>query len=351
MADPKRDQKTEDPTPRRKKKNRSEGRVARSPDIGSSIALFGLYLVVRYLLPAMGRALGSFTRTLLATLSDSPDPDLLEMMIGPTLIAVLGPPVALSVVLAITAGVGQTRGVLSPKALKPKWSRLSPKQGIDKFKPKTMAFETLRVILKTALLIGVLWVPIEGIIARAPATRGVTDWIAFASNSIATVLLWAAALATVIAAIDYTFKRRKLTGETKMTRQEIRDESKDSEGDPQIRQARKERARELSRNRMIADVTTADVLLVNPIRFAVALKYVEDEGAPKVVARGAGKFAQRLRQEAYRNGVIVKQDIPLTRALYRRCRVGQFVPAELYEAVAVVLAAVYRRRALRRVAA
>ena len=186
------------------------------------------------------------------------------MMIGPTLIAVLGPPIAVSIVLAITAGVGQTRGVLSPKALKPKWSRLSPKQGIDKFKPKTMAFETLRVILKTALLIGVLWVPIESIVARAPATRGITEWMAFASSAIATVLLWSAALATVIAAIDYAYKRRKLTGETKMTRQEIRDESKDSEGDPMVRQARKERARELSRNRMIADVSTAGRIARQP---------------------------------------------------------------------------------------
>ena len=348
MADtPKKDQKTEDPTPRRKQKLRSEGKVARSPDIGSAIALGGLYLVFRFFLPAMGRTLAQFTTTLLSSLSSGPDRDLISSSLGPTLVTVLLPPIALAVILAIAAGLGQTRGVVSPKALKPRFNRLSPKQGIVKFKPATLGFESLRVILKTALLIAVLLIPIQGILGRAPSTSGITEWTEFARESISTILLYAAFLAAVIAAVDYTHKRRKMTKDSKMTRQEVRQESKESEGDPLIRRARKERARELSRNRMIADVSTADVLLVNPVRFAVALKYVESEGAPRVVARGGGKFAQRLRSEAYRNGVMVRQDPPLTRALYRRCRVGQFVPAELYEAVAIVLAAVYRRRAMR----
>ncbi len=344
---PKKDQKTEDPTPRRKKQLRSEGKVARSPDIGSAIALGGLYVVFRFFLPAMGQTLAEFTTKLLSSLGNGPDRELINTSLAPTVVTVLMPPIALAVILAIAAGVGQTRGVVSPKALKPKFNRLSPKQGIEKFKPSTMGFESLRVILKTALLIAVLWIPIQGIIGRTPSTRGISEWAKFASESIATVLLYAALLATVIAAIDYTHKRRKMTKDSKMTRQEVRDEAKESDGDPFIKRARKERARELSRNRMIADVSTADVLLVNPVRFAVALKYVEEEGAPRVVARGAGKFAQKLRAEAYRHGVMVRQDPPLTRALYRRCRVGQFVPAELYAAVAIVLAAVYRRRAMR----
>ena len=347
MADPKRDQKTEQPTPRRKKKLRSEGQIARSPDVGSAIALGGLYLTFRFLLPAMGNRLGAFTSSFLGSLASAPSRAVVGESIAPTIFAVLLPPIAVSVVLALVAGFGQTGGVISMKALKPKWNRLSPKQGIDKFKPSTMAFETIRVVLKTALLVAVLWLPVQGILGRAPAGRGLSDWVDFASASISTVLMWATILAAVIAAVDYGYKRRKHNRDTRMTKQEVRDESKDTEGDPLIRRARRERARELSRNRMISDVATADVLLVNPIRFAVALKYVEDEGAPRVVARGAGKFAQRLRQEAYRNGVMVKQDIPLTRALYRRTKVGQFVPAELYEAVAIVLAAVYRRRAMR----
>jgi flagellar biosynthetic protein FlhB len=347
MADPKKDQKTEAPTPRRKKQLRSEGRIARSPDIGSAIALGGLYVITRYLLPSMGRRLGDLSSSLLSTPGRLPTRDLLLDTIVPAALAVLLPPLGVALFLAIAAGVGQTRGVISPKALRPKWSRLSPKQGLDKFKPSTMAFETFRVILKTALLVAVLWIPVQGIIGRAPAGRNLGTWTRFIGNSINTVLMWSAILATIIAAVDYAQKFRKLSKESKMTRQELREEAKESDGDPIIKRARRERARELSRNRMIADVASADVLLINPIRFAVALKYVEAEGAPRVVARGAGTFAQQLRREAYRHGVTVKQDIPLTRALYRRCKVGQFVPAELYEAVAVVLAAVYRRRSMR----
>lgn len=351
MADPQKDQKTEQPTPRRKKQLRDEGRIARSPDVGSAIALGGLYLTFRFLLPAMGSRMVEMTHAMLSTLAAGPDRALLTTVVAPASVAILLPPIALAVAFALVAGFGQTGGAISKKALKPKINRLSPKQNIDKFKPKTMAFESLRVVLKAALLIGVLWIPIQGLMGRTPSTRGLSEWVAFTSDAIANVLLWATLLATVIAVVDYTFKRRKLNSENRMSKQEVRDEAKDTDGDPLVRRARKERARELSRNRMITDVAGADVLLVNPIRFAVALKYIESEGAPRVVARGAGKFAQKLRQEAYRNGVTVRQDIPLTRALYRKTRVGHFVPAELYEAVAVVLASVYRRRAQRRVAA
>ena len=351
MADPQRDQKTEQPTPRRKRQNRREGRVARSPDVSSAIALVGLWLVVRFVLPGMGTRLAAFTSDLLGSLAVGPDGALIEMAIAPTAVAVLAPPIALALAFALVAGVGQTGGTISPKALKPKWSRLSPKQGAEKFKPKTMAFESLRVVLKAVLLVVVLWVPVQGLMGRTPTNRGLRSWIEFGTSAVEAVLMWSAILATVIAVVDYAYKRRELDNKNKMSKREVRDEAKESDGNPLLKQARRTRAREMSRNRMITDVASADVLLVNPVRFAVALKYVESEGAPRVVARGAGAFAQKLRREAYRNGVTVKQDIPLTRALYRRCRVGHFVPAELYEAVAAVLAAVYRRRASRRVAA
>ncbi len=347
MADPTKDQKTEDPTPKRKRQLRSEGQIARSPDVGSAVALGGLYLIFRFLVPQMGAHLGGFTTSLLGELDSAFQEGLLGSSIAPTMVAVLTPPIALAVVFAVVAGVGQTRGAIATKALKPRLSRLSPKKGMERFKPTTMAFEAFRVILKTALLVAVLWIPVQGIINSAPGALSLSEWISFTSQAISAVLLWATVLAALIAAVDYGHRRYKHVKSSRMSKQQVREEFKESDGDPRLKQARRERARELSRNRMIVDVASADVLLINPIRFAVALTYVENEGAPRVVARGAGAFAQRLRREAYRNGVVVRQDIPLTRALYRRCRVGQFVPPELYEAVAVVLAAVYRRRTQR----
>jgi flagellar biosynthesis protein FlhB len=351
MADKRRDEKTEAPTPRQRKKLRGEGQVARSQDVSSMIALIGLFVSLRFLVPVMGTRLGSFTRTILSSLADTPDQSMLQDLVLPVTIAVLAPPMFIAAGFALVAGFAQTGFKISPKALKPKFSRLSPKQGIEKFKPAKMMFELMRVLAKAFLLIAVLYFPLRNVLADTPGRGGLSEWVSFANGAILSVLLWAAGLVTVIGLLDYAYNKRKLVKDSKMTRQQVRDEYKDSEGDAKTKANRKSKARELSRNRMMTEVGSADVLLVNPIRFAVALRYVESQGAPRVVARGAGKVALRLRKEAYRNGVPVRQDIPLTRALYRRCRVGQFVPSELYEAVAVILAAVYRRRALRRVAA
>lgn len=351
MADKRRDEKTEAPTPRQRKKLRGEGQVAKSQDVSSMIALIGLFVSLRFLVPVMGARLGAFTRTMLSSLADAPDQSMLHDLVIPVTITVLVPPMFIAAGFALVSGFAQTGFVISPKALKPKFSRLSPKQGIEKFKPTKMMFELLRVLAKAVLLIVVLYFPLRNVLADTPGRGGLAEWVSFTNSAILSVLLWAAGLVTVIGLLDYAYNKRKLVKDSKMTHQQVRDEYKDSEGDAKTKANRKTKARELSRNRMMTEVGSADVLLVNPIRFAVALKYVESQGAPRVVARGAGKVALRLRKEAYRNGVPVRQDIPLTRALYRRCRVGQFVPSELYEAVAVILAAVYRRRALRRAAA
>ena len=132
-----------------------------------------------------------------------------------------------------------------------------------------------------------------------------------------------------------------------MSKQELKEEYKSSEGDPMVRSARRQRAREMSRNRMIFDVATADVVVTNPTRLAIALKYEDDEPAPRVVAKGANRLAAKIRTEARRNGVPVIEDKPLARALFRRIKIGHFIPGNLFEAVAAVLAVAYRRKARR----
>jgi flagellar biosynthetic protein FlhB len=145
---------------------------------------------------------------------------------------------------------------------------------------------------------------------------------------------------------DYLVTRVRTKRSLRMTRRELLQEHKEMEGDPLVRMQRRRRHRELSRNRMIADVATADVVITNPTHLAVALRYRPGEPAPRVVAKGAGRLAQRIRRVAYRHGILVREDPPLARAIYGRCRVGQFIPPALYEAVAIVLAVAYRRRRL-----
>jgi flagellar biosynthetic protein FlhB len=174
--------------------------------------------------------------------------------------------------------------------------------------------------------------------------RGIDAWLAIVGAQIWTVLLRVTLLALLIAAADYTYNRFKNMKQLKMTKQEVKQESKDTEGDPLLRARRRSKQAEMSRNRMILDATSADVVITNPTHFAVALKYTMGEPAPRVVAKGTGRLAKKIKKLAYRHGVMVQQDPPLARAIYRRCKVGAFVPATLFEAVAVILAVAYRRR-------
>jgi flagellar biosynthetic protein FlhB len=152
----------------------------------------------------------------------------------------------------------------------------------------------------------------------------------------------------LIAVADYIFQRRKYNGQARMTKQEVKDEYRQQEGDQMVRSTRKARARAMSKNRIIALAGQADVVLMNPTHFAVALKYSPERGAPEVVAKGAGHLALKIKDVALENGVSVVTDPPLARALFRLCDIGDFIPGALYEAVARVLAFVFglRRRGM-----
>ncbi|MDY7556718.1 EscU/YscU/HrcU family type III secretion system export apparatus switch protein [Cryobacterium sp. 10C3] len=142
----------------------------------------------------------------------------------------------------------------------------------------------------------------------------------------------------VLAAADVFVVMRRNRKRTRMTKKEVTDENKSSEGDPRIKSQRRSRQLAMSRNRMIASVSTADVVLVNPTHFAVALRYEPGKSAPRVVATGAGVIALRIREQAATDGVPIVRDIPLARALHSACKLGDEIPVELYNAVARVLA-------------
>jgi flagellar biosynthetic protein FlhB len=154
-----------------------------------------------------------------------------------------------------------------------------------------------------------------------------------------------AAAGVIAAAADYGFQRRKMGKQTRMTKKEVRDEHKMTEGDPLVKSAIRSRQLAAARNRMMADVPRADVVLVNPVHVAVALRYEASKGTPRVVAKGAGAVAARIRSVADEHRVPMVEDVPLARALHASCEVGQEIPAELYHAVAQVLAFVLSRKA------
>lgn len=338
------DGRTEKPTPRAKRRARREGRVARSPEVGAAVSLLGAAIAARTLLPAAGRELALGTRELLRISALEPPPSHVRDVVLGMLGGAVLPFLALALALGVAGGVAQTGFLLAPGALAPKLSRLSPRQGLERLRPSNLAWEAGRSALKVGLLVAVVWAPIRDAVGEATRARSLPEWLALAGARGWAILVRVAFLVAVIAAADYVVARVRTERAQRMTRQELKQEHKEMEGDPLVRMHRRRRHRELSRNRMLVEVTTADVVVTNPTHLAVALRYTPGEPAPRVVAKGAGRFALKLRRLAARHGVMIREDPPLARELYRRCRVGRFVPPALYEAVAVVIAIAYRRR-------
>lgn len=306
-----------------------------------------LVLAIRLIAPGAASGIASRTRAIFDLAGSGViGPELGQNAMGMVVVGLL-PFLLAATVLGIAGGVGQVGFTLAPKAAKPKLSHLSLKKGLNRFKPSVFSWELIRTALKLGLLVALIWGPMQAWMNRLGEPLGIVDAIDFTGDQVWQLVLRAAALALAIAGADYAMNRHRNSKELKMSKQELKEEFKSSEGDPMVRQARRQRAREMSRNRMIFDVALADVVITNPTHLAVALKYDDDEPAPRVVAKGASKLAAKIRAEAHRNGVLVIENKPLARALYRRIKIGHFIPGSLFEAVAAVLAVAYRRRARR----
>lgn len=339
------DGKTEKATPQRRREARREGTVARSQEVGTAASLVAGVLVLRVAAPDGFATVMDETRTLLGTLGpDALDAAALWSAAGRMGAALAGPFIAASVVAAVVAGVAQVGFHLTPKAIQPKLRNLNPKQGLEKFRPSKIGWELVRTATKLGMLGVVMIDPLRSWQAEPLLGRSVDATVAAILALIWSVLVRTLAVAVVVAAADYAWNRFTTNKQMKMSKEDVKQEHKNSEGDPHVKGQRRRRQQELSRNRMLQDVSIADVIINNPTHLSVALVYTVEDGAPKVVAKGADKLALRIRAVAARHGVPMTEDVPLARALYRQTKVGHFVPAALFEAVAVVLATAYRRR-------
>jgi len=335
--------KTEKPTERRRRESRREGKTARSQEVGVALSLFSLVVALRLIFPATLPAVANSAVTIFEHAGRG------EMSTGITssvitmFVVGLTPFLGLAFISALAGGIMQVGFRLAPKAAKPKLSNLSPKKGLQQFKPSTFLWNLARTAIKIGLLALVVWAPISLMVGGLGIPLGLDQALSSMADSAWKIIIGATFVAVVVAASDYAITRYKAEKELKMTRSELKEEVKSTEGDPLIKQQRRRRASQLSRNRMIGNVALADVVVTNPTHFAIALRYRGGDAAPRVLAKGADKLAARIKAEAYRNGVVVIEDKPLTRALYRTVKVDGYVPGALFEAVAVVLAVAYRR--------
>lgn len=205
------------------------------------------------------------------------------------------------------------------------------------FGPQAL-WQGAKVLLKTGVVALVLWVVIKNLMAvLMNANLPLASLLTAASGGVSSLVVAAVAAGLVLGALDVLVVLRRNRKKTRMTKKEIKDESKSSDGDPLIRQQRRQRALAMSRGRMMSSIADADVVMVNPTHVAVALKYEPGRSAPRVVAKGAGEVARGIREKAEKEGVPMVKDIPLARALHAACEIGEEIPVDLYSPVARVL--------------
>lgn len=338
--------KTEKATPKKLKDLRKKGSVARSVELPQAVVL----AVAVAMLPGTLHRLATTVQLDMVLALSNPTVDLetarrvtVDMVGGSAraLAPLLGAVLAVSLVSSMLL----SRSAPNPHVLRPKAERLSPKAGLKRMVSAQVVFELVRSIVKLSLLGAVAWGVWKAGYRALLSGPGTVDALQdVVGHSLGQLLLRTALLAVLVGLADAAWVRRRFDKQAKMSKQDVRDEHKSSEGNPEAKAQIRARQARLSRTRMIAAVAGADVVLANPTHLVVALKYEDGDGAPLVVAKGAGVIADRIKAEAAKHEVPVVPDKPLARALYKATEVGDAVPVELYRAVAEVLAAVYRSR-------
>ncbi len=340
---------TEAPTPKRRREARERGQVARSREVSTAVLL----LAGAGLLEVAGAGLAVSMRDLFAesvrAVGAPPQPAAVwtEWLrdLGWRTLGALAPFLGLMAAAAVGVNAIQARGVLSFKVLEPKWSRISPVRNAKRLLGVRQIAELGKSILKLAVLATAVyvvaraaWPTLTGLSQASPAAL-----LAVAHEYSVRVLLVAGLAYLAVAVADYGYQVWQHERNLRMSREEVKREQKDTEGDLMVKARMRSMGRSLARRRMFLDVPSADVVLTNPTQLAVALRYDPlTAPAPMIVAMGQRKIAERIRALAHEAGVPIIENRPLARALFAAGRVGAMIPPELYVAVAEVLAFVYR---------
>ncbi len=341
MADAER---THPATPKRIREFRKRGDIALSRELVSAAAMIG---AVGALLASSGMAasaLISLTRDA-ALATDGRNTHALAGDALRTFLVASAPPLAGAAAVALIAILMQLGWPPAFKGIKLDLGRLSPLSNLRQaFGGGAMARRTASAVAKLVVVGAIVTFALHSVVTTHAVGAGELGAIAWSSVTRALLIVMGALAA--IAAVDYWLARRRISTQMKMSAEEIKREHKESEGDPQQKGRRRARMRELAKRRIHVTVPTADVIVVNPTHYAVALRYDEKtDSAPLVVAKGVDEVAEKIREIARKHGVPVLSRPPLARALHKHVKEGRTVPSNLYKAVAEVLAYVYRLRA------
>lgn len=348
--------KTEEPTSKKLSDARDEGRVAKSMEI-NSLAVFASGLIMLFITKnSLGEKFSKFTIDLFSSLDTI---DLSKTMLQTYFIkwalfffSMTAPVILVIMVVSLISNIAQVGFKFSSKVLMPKLSRFNV---FANAKNMLFSSRSLVEVLKSVMKLVIIAVFTYSILSKLVedsfqlADLSVEDTVAFMVDA-SFSLIWKIALFyALIAGADFVFQRMKFKKEMMMTKQEVKDEHKQADGDPEIKQRIRKQMFKMAFKRMMKDVPSADVVITNPTHFAVAIKYeMSKDGAPKVVAKGMDELAQKIKKIAAENNVPLHEDVQLARALYKSCEIGDEIPAKLFKAVAQILAYIYQMKNLKK---
>lgn len=341
--------KTEQPTGKKLEDARKEGNVPQSKEVTIAITLVASFYVFKLFYPLVKSQMLDVIKDQLQMVGYTQSLDIsnLQDVFIKCLLkyAIAAIPLLLVVgFAAIVISMAQTKLLVNFKSLKPKFDRMNPIQGIKKLFSLKGFIEVLKSLLKIFLLMYIIYICISKKLDMLPKLIDSTiDEVAlFTGNVIFDIINKVVIAFAAIAVADYIYQRFQYIKNLRMTKQEVKEEYKNIEGDPQVKGKIKQKQQEMSRARMMQDVPTADVVIKNPTHFAVALKYDHvNQGAPVVVAKGQDHVALKIIDIAEKNDVSVVENVPLARALYAAVEIGSEIPAEFYNPVAEILAHIY----------
>jgi flagellar biosynthetic protein FlhB len=334
---------TEQATPRRREKAREEGQLARSRELVAMASTGGVLLVLWMAGSSVLRNIAGLMSRLLR-LDYGRDATTVLRAAGTETMLIIMPFFLSALVLGVLTSVLQGGFVMKPLAFN--FGRLSPLAGMKNLFSVSAVPGMFKNLLKFVIGIGLLYSIVRGALTVLPATAAMDlpEIQGIAAGLTGKAISYAFGLYFVLAATDYGYERWKFERSIRMSKDEIKEEFRESEGDPRIKSKIKSLQREQARRRMMANVPKATVVITNPTHIAVALEYrKEDSGAPRVIAKGKGFVAEKIRELARKHGIPIVEDKPLARSLYK-VKVDAFIPADLYKAVAKILAYIYKMR-------
>ena len=347
-------EKTEEPTSKKLEDARKEGQVAKSKEITNAVSLLMLFLVLKFYTSYLGKSFVGVFQNIYTQI-----PEYIKLYDGylqsitfraifirvlMQLLLMIGPILILGFLVAFITDVVQVKWKPTTKPLQPKFSKLNPVNGFKRIISLNSLVELLKAIAKIGIIIYAVYSYLK---KNAPSIYLLYDLslnqaIAQIGSLIVNLGFRISIFYALVAIADWIYQKVKFKNDMKMTKQEVKDEYKNQEGDPQIKAKQRQRMQEASRRRMMQQLPEADVVITNPTHYAVAIKYdPEVFDAPYVVAKGADYLAQKIKDTAKENHIEIVENKPLARMLYANVDIGSVVPPELYQAVAEVLAFVY----------